>query len=110
MANYFKYQDKSFHIGDTISVSYKLKEGEKERKQIFKGVLLKLRGNTPQTKSITVRKVSRSGIGIERIIPLVSPFLSAIKLIKKGSNRKAKLYYIRNLSDQQLTQKLYRKK
>jgi len=110
MANSFQYQDKTFVVGDTIALTYKFKEGDKERLQIFKGILIKLKGSTPETKMITVRKTSRSGIGVERVIPLFSPFLSEIKLVKKGNNRKAKIYYIRNLSGQQLIQKLYRKK
>lgn len=91
-------------------MTYKLKEGDKERKQIFKGILIKARGSSPETKMITVRKISRSGIGVEKIIPLASPFLLDLKLVKKGLNRKAKIYYVRELSDQQLTRKLYRKK
>lgn len=110
MANSFKYQEKVICVGDTISLTYKLKEGDKERKQIFKGILIKIKGNTPATKMITVRKISRSGIGVERIIPLMSPLLVSIKVTKKGLNKKAKIYYIRNLSNKQLTQKLYRKK
>lgn len=110
MANSIVYKDKTFRIGDTISLTYKLKEGDKERKQIFNGILIKLRGNTPETKMITIRKISHSGIGVEKIVPLMSPFLLTIKLIKKSHNKKAKLYYIRDLSNQQLTQKLYRKK
>jgi len=110
MANSFKYQEKLIQVGDMISLTYKLKEGDKERKQIFKGILIKVKGNTPATKMITVRKISRSGIGVERIIPLVSPLLLSLKQLKKSTNTKAKIYYIRNLSDQQLTQKLYRKK
>lgn len=110
MANLIKYQDNTFHIGDTISLSYKIKEGEKERKQAFKGILIKMKGDRPETKMITVRKISRSGIGVERIVPLISPFLTAIKLIKKGRVRRSKLYFIRELSGQQLIKKVYRSK
>ncbi len=110
MANFFKYNSKIFHIGDTISLTYKLKEGDKERKQIFKGILIKLRGNTSQTKTITIRKISKSGIGVEKIVPLSSPAIAGINLIKKSDSRKAKILYIRDLSDKQLIQKLYRKK
>jgi len=110
MSNSFTFKDKTFTVGSTVSVTYKFKEAEKERKQIFKGILLKIRGNTPQTKMITVRKVSRSGIGVERIIPLMSPFLEDIKLVKKSLFTKAKAYFIRRLSEQELRHKLYRKK
>ena len=110
MANFIKYQDKIYGVGDMISFSYALKEGEKERKQLFKGILVQVKGSTPATKMITVRKVTRSGIGVERIIPLSSPYISNMKLVKKGNVRRAKINFIRDLSDQQLTQSLYRKK
>ena len=110
MANSFKYQDNTYRIGDTVTLTYKIKEGEKERKQLFKGIIIKFRGQTPETKMLTIRKISKSGIGVERIIPLISPFIASIKLVKKGINRRAKIYYIRNLSGQKLTQQLYRKK
>ncbi|MBI4225579.1 50S ribosomal protein L19 [Candidatus Roizmanbacteria bacterium] len=106
MANSFVFKDKTFTLGSTIGVTYKFKEGDKERKQIFKGVLIKIKGNTPQTKMITVRKVSRSGIGVERIIPLISPFLNEISIVKKAEPGKAKLYYIRKLTEQQVKHKL----
>lgn len=106
MANSFVYKDKSYRVGSTIGISYKFKEGDKERKQIFKGILIKVKGNTPDTKMITVRKISRSGTGVERIIPLVSPFLDDIKLVKKADPKRAKLYFIRNLSEQKVKAKL----
>ncbi len=110
MANSFLLNEKQYRVGDMISFKYSLKEGNKERKQTFRGILVQVRGNTPATKSITIRKVTRSGIGVERIIPLSSPFVSNIKLIKKGRVKQAKIGFIRKLSEQQLTQKLYRKK
>ena len=106
MANSFTYKEKTIKVGSTIGVAYKFKEGDKERKQIFKGILMKIKGSTPQTKMITVRKISRSGIGVERIIPLISPFLEDISLLKKANPRRAKLYFIRNLSEQQVKAKL----
>ncbi len=106
MANSFTFKDKSFTIGSTISLTYKFKDGEKERKQTFKGILLQVKGNSPQTKMITVRKISHSGIGVERIIPLVSPFLENISLVKKAQPRKAKLYFIRGLTEHQVKAKI----
>ena len=106
MANSFNYKDKTFSVGSTIGITYKFKEGEKERKQIFKGILIKIKGNTPATKMITVRKISRSGGGVERIIPLVSPFLESISLLKRAKSRRAKLYFIRGLSEHQVKAKL----
>ncbi len=86
-----------FKAGDTITVSYRIKEGDKERLQKFKGVVIQLRGATPQTKTFTVRKVS-NGIGVERIFPIQSPFIDEIELNKVGMVRRARIFYLRNLS------------
>ena len=86
-----------FKAGDTITVSYRIKEGDKERLQKFKGVVIRLRGATPQTKTFTVRKVS-NGIGVERIFPIQSPFIDEIELNKVGMVRRARIFYLRNLS------------
>ena len=86
-----------FKAGDTITVSYRIKEGDKERLQKFKGVVIQLRGATPQTKTFTVRKVS-NGIGVERIFPIQSPFIDEIELNKVGMVRRARICYLRNLS------------
>lgn len=106
MANSLTYKDKRFTVGSTLNVTYKFKEGEKERKQIFKGILIKVKGNTPQTKMFTVRKISHSGIGVERIIPVQSPFLDNITLASKAAQQKAKLYFIRNLHEKQVKAKI----
>ena len=86
-----------FKAGDTITVSYRIKEGDKARLQKFKGVVIQLRGATPQTKTFTVRKVS-NGIGVERIFPIQSPFIDEIELNKVGMVRRARIFYLRNLS------------
>ena len=86
-----------FKAGDTITVSYRIKEGDKERLQKFKGVVIQLRGATPQTKTFTVRKVS-NGIGVERIFPIQSPFIDELELTKVGMVRRARIFYLRNLS------------
>ena len=86
-----------FKAGDTITVSYRIKEGDKERLQKFKGVVIQLRGATPQTKTFTVRKVS-NGIGVERMFPIQSPFIDEIELNKVGMVRRARIFYLRNLS------------
>lgn len=109
MANQLIYKNKKFNIGDTISLHYKIKEGDKERIQIVKGILIKVRGNSPETKTFTIRKISKSGIGVERIIPLSSPYIEDILLIKKTSYKRSKAYFIRNLSDKNLRKKLYGK-
>lgn len=85
-----------FKAGDTITVHYKIKEGDKERVQQYQGVVLKVRG-TGSLKSFTVRKIS-NGIGVERVFPINSPYIDKIEVNKKGLVRRAKLYYLRNLS------------
>jgi len=82
-----------FKAGDTITVHYKIKEGDKERIQQFSGVVIQ-RKNEPSTASFTVRKIS-NGIGVERIFPVSSPFIDKIEVNKVGIVRRAKLYYIR---------------
>ncbi len=108
MANAIAYKDKTVAVGDTISVSYLIKEGNKERQQLFEGILIKIRGNEDATRMITIRKISNAGIGIERIVPLNSPFIKDIKLKKKSTYTKAKLYFLQGLSGQKLRHKIYR--
>lgn len=84
-----------FHVGDTLRVFFKIKEGEKERVQVFEGVLIGERGGGSR-RSITVRKISFSQ-GVERIFPLASPRIEKIEVVQSGLVRRAKLYYLRNL-------------
>lgn len=84
-----------FKAGDTITVSYKIKEGNKERIQSFRGVVLQRRGSGV-TETFTVRKIS-SGIGVERIFPLTSPFIESITVDKRGVVRRARIFYLRGL-------------
>lgn len=83
----------AFGAGDTITVSYKIKEGDKERIQQFQGVVLQRRGNG-HTETFTIRKMS-SNIGVERIFPISSPFIEDIKVNKTGSVRRARIFYLR---------------
>ena len=85
----------AFKPGDTITVAYRIKEGNKERIQEYRGVVIKIAGHGDK-KRFTVRKVSE-GIGVERIFPMDSPFIDHINVNKRGIVRRAKLYYLRNL-------------
>ena len=84
-----------FDSGDTINVHVKIKEGEKERIQVFQGVVIKKTKGYSSAR-FTVRKIS-GGIGVERIFPLYSPIIDKIEVITKGRVRRSKLYYLRNL-------------
>lgn len=83
----------SFKAGDTITVHYKIKEGEKERIQMYRGVVLQRRGEGT-TETFTVRKMS-GNIGVERIFPLHSPSIGKIEINKHGRVRRARLFYLR---------------
>lgn len=80
--------------GATLRVHQKIREGDKERVQIFEGVLIKIAGNSPFNKMITVRKVI-DGIGVEKIYPVNSPNVAKIEIVKRSKVRRAKLYYLR---------------
>ncbi len=84
-----------FTAGDTVKVHVKIKEGEKERIQVFQGVVISKRSRSANS-TFTVRKVSY-GIGVERIFPLHSPFISDIEVINRGRVRRSKIYYLRKL-------------
>jgi large subunit ribosomal protein L19 len=83
----------AFGAGDTVTVSYKIKEGDKQRIQLFTGVVLQRKG-TGVTETFTVRKMS-GNIGVERIFPLASPFIDEIKVMKRGRVRRARIFYFR---------------
>lgn len=85
----------SFKAGDTITVSYKIKEGNKERIQQFQGVVLQ-RSGSGSTETFTVRKIS-GNTGVERIFPIASPFIDAIEVNKHGVVRRARIFYLRGL-------------
>ena len=86
----------SFVPCDTVTVAYRIKEGNKERIQQYRGVVIKINGQGDK-KRFTVRKIS-DGIGVERIFPMESPFIESITVMKYGKVRRAKLYYLRNLT------------
>ena len=86
----------SFKSGDTVTIDYRVKEGNKERIQRYKGVVIKIAGHG-DNKRFTVRKMS-DNVGVERIFPMNSPFIDKIEVNKIGKVRRAKLYYLRNLT------------
>ncbi|MDX1660822.1 MAG: 50S ribosomal protein L19 [Gemmatimonadota bacterium] len=85
-----------FRPGDTVRVSVRVREGDKERLQAFEGVVLRRKGGGVN-ETFTVRKVS-NGVGVERIFPLQSPVIASVDIVREGRVRRAKLYYLRNLS------------
>ncbi|WP_413578664.1 50S ribosomal protein L19 [Bdellovibrio sp. HCB290] len=86
----------AFDSGDTVNVYVKVKEGEKERVQLYKGIVTKIQG-AGAAKSFTVRKIS-AGVGVERTFPFNSPILEKVELVNIGKVRRSKLYFLRNLS------------
>ncbi len=91
---YQKKEVPEFSIGDTVEVAVRIKEGEKERIQVFRGtVIARKHGGIRET--FTVRKIV-GGEGVERIFPLHSPFIESIKVVRRGKVRRAKLYYLRD--------------
>jgi large subunit ribosomal protein L19 len=82
-----------FNAGDTVRVHYKIKEGDKERIQVFQGTVISRRGSGVG-KTFTVRKIS-AGVGVERVFPLYSPRVESIVVVRRGRVRRAKLYYLR---------------
>ncbi len=97
-----------FHIGDTIAISVNVIEGDKERIQIFKGIVMGIKGGGI-SKTFRVRKIS-NGVGVERIFPINSPRIAKIEVLKSGSVRRAKLYYLRGLTGKAATKIKEKKK
>ena len=93
--SYLRSDMPEFRAGDTVKVHVRVVEGDKERIQIFQGVVIARRGGGTR-ETFTVRKVS-GGIGVERIFPLHSPILDKVEVVRLGKVRRAKLYYLRNL-------------
>lgn len=89
-----KQETPEFNVGDTVRVSAKIKEGNRERIQVFEGIVLKIQGGGDRT-TFTVRKLS-NGIGVEKTWPLHSPNVDKVEVVRKGKVRRAKLYYLRD--------------
>lgn len=86
----------SFKSGDTVTVSLRIREGEKERIQLFSGVVTRIRGSG-MGQTFTVRKIS-DGVGVEKTLPIMSPAVAGVEVLAKGKARRARLFYLRNLS------------
>lgn len=95
--NYLRTDIPDFDSGDTVGVSVRVREGNKERTQLFEGVVIARRGGSGLDASFTVRKIS-SGYGVERIFPLHSPIIESIKVKRRGKVRRAKLNYLKNVT------------
>jgi len=91
--------------GDQVRVHVKIVEGDKERIQVFTGIVIKMRG-TDVGATFTVRKISSGGVGVERIFPTHSPFISEIKIKRQGSVRRAKLYHIREKAAKEISRQM----
>jgi large subunit ribosomal protein L19 len=93
-----------FRPGDTVRVAYRVKEGGRTRIQNFEGIVIKIKRNG-YNSSFTVRKVSY-GVGVERIFPFNSPLIEKVEIVQRGRARRAKLYFIRELSEREIRRKL----
>ena len=94
-AGELKKEAPAVRVGDTVRAHIRIVEGEKERTQVFEGVVIRLHGGGAR-ETMTVRKIS-FGVGVERILPLHSPRLEKVEVIKRAKVRRAKLYYLRDL-------------
>lgn len=93
-----------FKPGDSVNIAVRVVEGEKERIQNFKGIIIGRHGSGV-SQTFIVRKIS-NGVGVERIFPLYSPMIQSIKVLREGKVRRAKLYYLRGMSERKIRQKL----
>jgi large subunit ribosomal protein L19 len=89
-----------YQAGDVVKVHLRIKEGQKERVQIFEGLVIAVKGRQSSSPKITVRKVTH-GVGVEMIVPVLSKNVEKIELLKKAKVRRAKLYYVRDLTAKQ---------
>jgi large subunit ribosomal protein L19 len=100
MANRVDVKGTLIHVGDVVRLHQKVIEGEKERTQIFEGLVIGIRGQ--DNKTFTVRKISAGNIGVERIFPVISPWILKVEIKKAGHVRRAKLSYVRRKSTKEV--------
>lgn len=106
MARSVTIKDTKVNVGDTVKIHYAIKDKDKKKNQIFEGIVLSVRGEG-NNKMFTVRKVTRSNIGVERIFPVISPFIEKIEVSKATTNTRANIQYIRDRSKREIKEKLY---
>lgn len=95
MANLITWKDSvTFNVGDTINIHQKIVEGDKTRNQVFKGIVIAIKGHQG-LKSFTVRKIAANNVAVEKIFPLDTPTITKIEIVKQGKVNRAKLYYLR---------------
>ena len=95
MALAIKIKDTEVHVGDTVRIGQKIREGEKERLQNFEGVIIAVKGNFGE-RTVTVRRIGIGGVGVEKIFPVDLPNIEKVTVVKRANVRRAKLYYLRN--------------
>lgn len=102
MSQYFKYQDQNISVGDTVRVHQEVIENEKQRIQIFEGIVIAVK-NRGNNRSFTVRKIAANNIGVEKIFPVMLPTIKKIEVKRQGQVRRSKLYYLRDRIGKQAT-------
>lgn len=102
MANQTNWKEVNFAVGDTIRVHQTFEEGDKTRTQIFEGLVIAVRGHIG-LKSFVVRRIASNNIGVEKIFPVESPTITKVEVKKKGSVRRAKLYFLRDRTGKKAT-------
>jgi large subunit ribosomal protein L19 len=107
MANSVVFHETAVNVGDTIKISYAINDKDKRKSQLFEGIVLAVRGRETN-KMITVRKMTRSGIGVERIFPIISPFVEKVEVVRATNNKKSSVTFIRTRSKREIQEKLYR--
>ena len=107
MANTITVKDTVCAVGDTLKIHYSLHDKDKKKNQVFEGILLDIKGRE-NNKMFTVRKVTKSNIGVERIFPVISPFIEKVEVSKKGSTKLSNVSYVRTRSRKDIKDKLYK--